>query len=383
MGRVRFAAIAEPTLGDAVEVAEGVYWVRLPLEGALDHVNAYLLRDDAGWTLIDAGANSGACRDAFAGLLARAPFAGASVTRVVVTHHHPDHLGLAAEFAARGAQVWCTEECWGQAQALRPELPDAPTPAQVLMARRCGVSGVRLAAFERNPCRRLPMPYPPPVGSHRPILDGETLELGGRRWRVLVGGGHAAGHATLWSDDGLAFTGDQVLAGVAANLSVPATQPDLDPVSVWVASCRRIAEVADDNAVCLAGHQAPFIGAVTRCRQTVTALESALNRLLDHLDRPATALDCLPMVYRRPLQPHEANTLLAECVGYLNHLMRRGLVRRDLTVNGAYLYRRTAEGSRGLRVRFDDPAREPARPPWGSPRANVQNAAAQEETDAP
>ena len=93
-----------PPDGGAAEVAPGVLWLRLPLPLRLNHVNAYALRDAEGWTVIDTGFDGAATRAAWEALLA-GPMAGSPVTRLIVTHHHPDHIGLAGWFVARGAEM--------------------------------------------------------------------------------------------------------------------------------------------------------------------------------------------------------------------------------------------------------------------------------------
>ena len=93
-----------PEAGTVVEVAPGILWTRLPLPMRLDHVNVYVLDDGPCWIVIDTGLDWKGCRDAWEALLA-GPLAGKPAGRVILTHHHPDHIGLAGWFAERGAEV--------------------------------------------------------------------------------------------------------------------------------------------------------------------------------------------------------------------------------------------------------------------------------------
>ncbi|MEO8081379.1 MAG: MBL fold metallo-hydrolase, partial [Caldimonas sp.] len=91
-----------PERGATVEVAPGVLWVRMGLPFALDHINVWLLRDEgdpasgkqAGWSIVDTGIDDAATRAAWERVFATS-LGGLPVVRVIVTHLHPDHIGLA------------------------------------------------------------------------------------------------------------------------------------------------------------------------------------------------------------------------------------------------------------------------------------------------
>ena len=108
---IRYPFDAPPEHGAAIEVAEGVLWMRLPLPMALDHVNVYALDDGDGWTVIDTGFSAPRSRALWETLLA-GPLSGKPVRRVLVTHHHPDHVGLAGWFQERGAELLTTRTAW-------------------------------------------------------------------------------------------------------------------------------------------------------------------------------------------------------------------------------------------------------------------------------
>ena len=112
VAKIRYPFEESPAEGEAIEVADGVLWMRLPLPMALDHVNIFALDDGDGWTVIDTGFASRRSKAIWAKLLA-GPMAGKPVTRVIVTHHHPDHVGLAGWFQTEhGAELWTTRTAW-------------------------------------------------------------------------------------------------------------------------------------------------------------------------------------------------------------------------------------------------------------------------------
>ncbi|HBD91361.1 MAG TPA: MBL fold hydrolase, partial [Gemmobacter sp.] len=167
---------------------------------ALDHVNIFALDDGDGWTIIDTGMNSQKSRAIWESLLA-GPLAGRPVHRVVITHHHPDHIGLAGWFQARGAELVTTRTAWLYARMLTLDVQDRATPEQLYFWRSAGMAPDLLAkrAAER-PFNFADVVHPLPLGFTR-LIEGGTITMGGRRWQVHMGDGHAPEHATFWSLD--------------------------------------------------------------------------------------------------------------------------------------------------------------------------------------
>ncbi len=332
--------IAPPAVGKAVELVAGIWWLRLPLQSALGYVNVYAIDDTNGWCLIDTGENTDACRSALQKIFFdNGPLSHRPVTRVIATHYHPDHIGLAGWFAQRGAELYATRLCWLYARMLQLDDREVPCDEQIRFAVRAGVNGLALAAYQRRRPSSFPqLVAPVPFAYHR-LEAGDRLTIGQRQWQVHISHGHAAGHATIWSDDGLVFTGDQILPGICSNLSVHASEPDADLVSEWLESCRQLKSISNNRELCFPGHNQPFVGAATRCEQLIHSVEAALGRLRQRLVRPATAVECLDAIYGRPLNSHEQATLIAEAVGFLNHLKKQHQVEASVARDGSYIWR--------------------------------------------
>ena len=329
-----------PTEGEAVEIARGVVWLRLPLIGALDHVNVYALDDGDGWTLVDTGIASRRTKALWQSILA-GPLGGKPVRRLIVTHHHPDHLGLAGWFQDQGAELLITRTAWLYARMLTLDEQATRPPESTLFLTRAGVGAEMLAqkATER-PFNFCDVVAKMPLGFSR-IDEGTTLHAAGRRWLVRLGQGHAPDHATLWSlDDHLVLGGDQFLATITPNIGVYATEPDADPLTEWLTSCRRFQQVAETSHLVLTGHKLPFIGLPLRLGQKITSYEAALARLLDHLATPTRAVDCFSALYRRTLGPDDFGLALAETLAHLNCLHRQGQITRNLSADGAWAWQR-------------------------------------------
>lgn len=338
---IRFPHLSPPPEGGALEVAPGILWLRLPLPMALDHVNCYALDDGEGWTIVDTGINSARTRAIWQTLLT-GPLAAKPVTRLLVSHHHPDHIGLAGWFQSQGVELITTRTAWLFARMLTLDVQHTPPPETLAFWRAAGMPPALLAtrAAER-PFNFADSVAPLPLGYTR-IKDGDLITLGQRRWRVRTGHGHAPEQATLWcEDDPLIIGADQLLPGISPNLGTYATEPAADPVAEWLASCRAFQPHATDQHLVLPGHKLPFSGLPLRLTQMIENHESALSRLLDHLSSPQTAHDCFLPLYKRVIGPSEYGLALVEAVAHLNHLHQAGQIARTRTDEGVDLWQRT------------------------------------------
>ena len=331
-----------PAEGEAHPIASGVLWIRMPLPFKPDFVNVYAFRDAEGWTLVDTGIDSPLSRRIWQRLL-DGPLAGAPVTRLIATHHHIDHIGLAGWFQARGARLITSRTAWLAARMGILDVQERPTPEAIAFWRRAGMPAAMIA--ERTGERPFNMadacaPLPP---GYLRLTEGDEITFGERRWQVRMGEGHAPEHVTLWSlDDELVIGGDQLLASISPNLGVQPGEPDADPVGGWLASCARLAQVAQPDQLVLPGHRLPYRGLPTRLRQLIDNQTAALERLLEGLDaRPRTAVGAFDLLYRRMIGKPEYGLALAEAVGHVNHLRRvAGVLPVGTTRDGGTLWGR-------------------------------------------
>lgn len=335
---LRYPFPTPPAAGQVACIADGVFWVRFALPMALDHVNAFVLDDGDGWTVFDTGFDDPATRAAWGNLLA-GPLGGKPVLRVIASHHHPDHIGLAGWFQAQGAELWTTRTAWLMARMMVLDEQDRPNRETLEFWRRVGMHADILAqrAQERpfNFCDRV---APLPLGYHR-IADGDGVHAAGRDWVVRLGQGHAPDQITLWSKScNLVLGSDQLLPSISANLGVYATEPDADPVAEWLASCDALKEYARDDQLVLPGHKLPFTGLPLRLRQMIENHQGALKRLHGHLATPHKAADCFAPLFKREITDPVYGLALVEAVAHLNHLTATGRARRWTDADGVYLW---------------------------------------------
>ncbi len=325
---IHVSPLEPPAPGTAVEVAEGILWLRMALPMGLDHVNVYALDDGDGWTLVDTGLATGKTRAAWEAALA-GPLAGRPVRRVLMTHHHPDHVGLAGWFQSIGAELLATRTAWLYARMLTLDVQDHPVPEAVAFWRRAGMPQDVLAAREgERPFNFADVVAPMPLGFTR-IDEGQVLRLGGRDWTVRLGQGHAPDQATLWADD-LVLGADQLLPGISANIGVYPTEPEADPLSEWLESCARLSAFANDGQLVLPGHKRPYRGLPMRLAEMAEGHARALDRLRAALAAgPMTAWDGFAALYGRSIPPAEQGLALVEAVAHCNHLRVRGEARAE------------------------------------------------------
>jgi len=338
---LRYPWEAPPERGQATEVAPGVLWMRLPLPMKLDHVNVYALNDGDSWTVVDTGFASNLSRTIWGELMA-GPLGGKPVKRVIVTHHHPDHVGLAGWFQAEhGARLITTRTAWLFSRMLLLDNQHLPVPETIEFWQRSGMDPEILEQRRHErPFNYGDIVAPMPLGFQR-IMQGDTIEMGGRVWDIHIGNGHAPEHATFWSrDDNLVISGDQILPSISPNIGVYATEPEGDPLADWLEACERLSKLARADHLVLGGHKLPFTGLPVRMRQLIDNHHGALTRLLKHLSNPKPASSCFATLFKRRIDKDIYGLALVEAVAHVMHLYHEGRVSRNMGEDGAWLYQR-------------------------------------------
>ena len=322
-------------------MAPGVLWFRLPLPMKLDHVNVYALDDGDGWTVVDTGFASKKSRAIWQQMM-DGPLAGKPITRVIVTHHHPDHIGLAGWLHSEfGAELVTTRTAWLTARMLTLDVQEVPNAESLAFYRSAGMDrDIYDKRAGERPFNFGDIVAPMPMGYTR-IQQGQSIEIGGRTWDIHMGNGHAPEHATFWSrDDNLVLAGDQILPSISPNVGVYATEPMADPIGEWLEACERLGTLARADHLVLGGHKLPFTGLPTRMRQLVDNHHGALKRLLEHLDTPKAASECFAPLFKRSIGEGEYGLALVEAFAHLSHLYQTGLATRDRREDEAWVYTR-------------------------------------------
>jgi glyoxylase-like metal-dependent hydrolase (beta-lactamase superfamily II) len=318
---------APPERGEAREIAPGVRWMRLALPSTLTHINVWALEEPEGHALIDTGLGNDDTVDAWRMLL-DGPLAK-GVTRVLVTHLHPDHVGMAGWLTREsGRRLWMTRTEYLQCRMLAGDTGHPAPDEAVAFYRRAGWDDAALDSYRKRfgIFGRLISPMP---ASYRRIRDREIIAIGGHEWEVVVGSGHTPEHACLYCPAlKLFISGDQVLPRISSNISVLPSEPDADPLTEWLASLDALRERVPDDVLVLPAHNEPFTGLHARLERLKASQQRLVEGLLDALDEPKRAVDTFSTLFGRAIQPRDASTYglaTGESIAHLNHLVRRGL----------------------------------------------------------
>lgn len=337
-----FADAAKLEPGEVFEVAPGVFRLRLFLPFALDHINVWALADGDSWTVVDTGLNMSAAKTAWETALA-GPLGGRPVGRVIVTHMHPDHVGLAGWFARTfDCPLYMTRLEYMTCRVLAADT-GRPAPQEgVDFYRAAGWSEPQLEAYRARfggfgkGLAALPDAY-------RRIGDGDRLTIGGETWRVVVGCGHSPEHACLLREsDQVLISGDQVLPKISSNVSVWPTEPEADPLGDWLASIAKLEREIPEGALVLPSHGEPFYGVRARLKALAGGHERSLERLVKTLAEPKRVVDVFGALFARGVGDDLVGMATGEAIAHLNHLARRGLAEAEIVPGGATLWRAKA-----------------------------------------
>ena len=331
-----------PAAGQATEVAPGVLWIRMPLPFSLANINLWAIRDGEGWTVVDTGIQTPETATAWREVLA-GPMAGLPVTRVIVTHMHPDHVGMAGWLIRKfpGAALWMTKLEYLNCRVLVADTGREAPEDGVLFYRRAGWNEEAIEHYRTRFGGFGKSTYKIP-DSFRRLKDGDELRIGEHAWRVVVGNGHSPEHACLHCPElGLLISGDQVLPRISSNVSVFPTEPQADPLGDWLSSLARIRREVPDAVLVLPAHNEPFRGLHARLDDLIRGHEVGLERLRRSLrDRRCRAIDVFGALFARKIDGDKRLLGMAtgESLAHLNHLVASGEAVREIGSDGVARY---------------------------------------------
>ena len=327
-----------------MKITDGVYWLCMPLPLGLDHINLWLLRDDDGWVIVDTGLATDEIRSIWEQVLAECQ-REMPITRILVTHYHPDHLGLASWLMEKlDVEIFMSLGDYLTAHAVYNAVGGFGGTALQALYRHHGLSGESLEQMaERGNGYRRVVPDLPT--RYRRIVDNETLRIGCRDWRVTMGHGHAPEHASFHCAElGVLIAGDMALPKISANVSVNSIEPDGDPLRLFLESQARFLELPADTLV-LPSHGKPYRGLHRRVDELCRHHEADLAKAMDACATPQSAADLLPVLFRRDLDGFHLWLAMGEAIAHLNCLMHRGTLARHQDSDGVYRFLRASARS--------------------------------------
>lgn len=338
---------ALPREGLAMDVAPGIRWIRMGLPFALDHINLWLLRDRQqvgntlvdGWTVVDCCIDNPLTRAQWEQVFASS-LDGLPILRVIVTHMHPDHIGLAHWLCERWqVRLWISATDY--------------YAARIAIGNRDGFSGEAGADFYaahgscdeeflthvRGRSSYYPTLVPDLPTTYRRMMDGERIEIGGRSWNCISGYGHAPEHIALHCPElSVLISGDMVLPRISTNISVHAAEPEADPLRLFLTSLQRYLALPADTLT-LPSHGKPFTGLHVRVGQLQDHHRDRLQEIVEaSQDKSLSAADVLPVMFKRPLDAHQLTFAIGEALAHLHLLWLDGRFDRVLDSDGVYRF---------------------------------------------
>jgi glyoxylase-like metal-dependent hydrolase (beta-lactamase superfamily II) len=321
-----FPFLAGPKPLELVEAAPGIFWLRLPLPFRLNHVNVYLIEDGDGYVLLDTGLDTAATRALWQGVF-DGPLKGKRLTAVLATHWHPDHIGLGGHLAERhGVKLYASQSEYLDSLCMRLD-PDLLNSAPFRsFFRSHGLDGAHTDILLQRGLNYLSLVSKLPR-TYRRVIAGETLEIGGRKFDVLTGGGHSPEQIMLYcASENVFLCADQVMAKITPNISVDAVDPEGDPLGIYLRSLNDLRRRIPEDALLLPGHNLPFVGLQTRIDELVAHHEARCELILQACrSAPHSAADMVPLLFGRDIEdPHQLSFAFSESLAHANYLIRRG-----------------------------------------------------------
>jgi glyoxylase-like metal-dependent hydrolase (beta-lactamase superfamily II) len=337
---VRYPLSKEPLPGDgsSVPIAPGIHWLRMPLHLPLRWINVWVLEDGDAWTIVDTGSWSAetelSWQRAFASLMGGKP-----VRRVIATHMHHDHCGMAGWLTERfPARLWMSRLEYLTCRVMASDRDSVPQDV---------IDFYRAAGWDENALthyrsrfgyigRQI---YPMPSG-YRRLTDGECIQIGDNCWTVLMGNGHSPEHACLYCPARKLFiAGDQILPRITSNVSVYPIEPDANPLSDWMNSLRNLGQKLSGDTLILPAHNSPFLGIHERLEQLLAHHEESLSRLLDFLRNTCRVTDVFKILFKKPITADTIHMATGEALAHLNYLKGLGKVAVVQGDDGILLWR--------------------------------------------
>jgi len=335
---IRYEFDFRPEAGEAVDIAPGLKWLRLPLPFLLGHINVWLLQDGDGWALVDTGIFTNTTREVWKSVF-KIYLDDAPITRVLVTHLHPDHVGCAGWLARKfDVDLWMSRDEYLLCRVL---VADTGRRAPREGTKFYTAAGYAKESLERytelfGQFGKVVSPLPE---SYRRLREGMKLTIGEYEWQVMVGRGHSPEHACLYCEElNILISGDQILPTISSNVSVYPTEPAANPLAYWFESLQRLKEVLPEDVLILPAHGKPFRGAYTRLDELILEHETGLDKLRSICSEPRRAVDVFPALFKSRISNSNLIMATGEAIAHLHYLCYRKELEIETDENGVKWY---------------------------------------------
>ncbi len=330
-------------MGGTLDVAPGVKWIRMTLPFALNHINLWLLRDEIngqqGWSIVDCCIHRDEAKAQWESIFAN-ELQGLPILRVIATHMHPDHIGLAHWLCERwNVRLWISATDYQVARmgCLGPTGFGGERAAEFFASH--GLNSPEAVTQIRARTGYFPSLVPSLPPQYRRMMDGDVLTIGGNAWRCISGYGHAPEHIALYCDAlNVLIGGDMMLPRISTNVSVYEQEPESNALALFLNSIDKFRALPEDTLV-LPSHGKPFTGMHIRIQQLHDHHRDRLAEVMEACaERPCSAADILPVMFKRPLDMHQTTFAMGESIAHLHALWYSGKLQRKMDTEGVYRF---------------------------------------------
>lgn len=357
-----FIDVQIPEPGQWQQVSPGILWLRMPLPFELDHINLYLIEDydsatqTEGYALIDTGIGVPKTQQIWDSLLTKL---GKPLTKVIVTHMHPDHIGMAGYLVDKyRVPFYMSHSEYFVARALCAGGRGASDWQDDEYLVRCGMPEdyVSNASENRKKSKGLGQVILPIPLQHERLQEGDIIKIGmsdsvikdakdttattntNDQWQVMIGRGHSPEHVCLYNHHTkVLISGDHVLPVITPNIGVYSTEPNANALKMYLDTLPQFKNLPEDTLV-LPSHKQPFIGLHSRVDTLIAHHHKHLESLKGFCKEGKTIKQCLPVLFKRELNEHNMFFAIAEAFSHLNYLYFEKILTRDINDKGQYIF---------------------------------------------
>ncbi|WP_339166991.1 MBL fold metallo-hydrolase [Paenibacillus sp. FSL R5-0341] len=322
---------------EEMSMTEGIHRVKITMSFPLRWVNSYVLsQPDGTITIIDPGPRNSETELEWHEALADLGLSFDNIHQIVLTHHHPDHLGLsgwmqqmtgaAVRMSARSRQE--ADYMWGPDSHINILLPDY-YGSHGMPEDKTEQMHEHMKAFTSQIT---------PLPKVTPIEDGEWLDMGGKRWVAVETGGHAPGHLSFYAPESMEILcGDAVLPQISPNISLqPGSDPE--PLLSYMEGLHRLGALNVKQAY--PGHRNPFAQFNERTVHLLAHHEERLQKMTERIqESPANAYDICVHMFGNRLGTHQLRFAMSETLAHLQELIRRKVVKQEKQPDGTFYFR--------------------------------------------
>jgi len=336
--KAHYVLDGQPEPGDFIEIRPSIFWLRMPLPFKLDHINLWVLDDGDTWTVVDTGFSTDETKQFWLDVFKKLP-GDKNVGRLIVTHFHPDHIGLAGWFQEQfGTELWMSHGEWTMGRMLSLDTPENLSNAFHEFYKHAGFDDDQLNLSKQRQGRYGQVISPIPAVFNR-LVAGDTVIIGTRKWQLVLGTGHSPEHICLYSaDDKILISGDQVLPRISPNVSVWPQEPLGDPLKLFINSLKGYFELAPDTLV-LPSHDWPFDNMHDRLNDLIEHHQDRLDETLNALSDGKTAIQVMNILFTRKLDDHQLFFAVGETIAHLHRLEQLGKISRSVRSEVTYFNR--------------------------------------------